>query len=179
VILKAPGAAAKAALLVTGKAVVVRGLTVTGPRRGIELAGGSGATLERIVARDCGEEGVAADKAELVLRDALITRNHLAGVKLIGGRGTVERSTLSRNLPPDAAPPGALYGDWGAGLYAFGDVTLAIRDTVVTGNHFGGVILEARCEGTIERSVVRNTLPRCAGDPPHCYEGIGINLQPD
>ncbi len=106
------GVAAPAAITV--RAGAVRGLSVTGPRRGITVDGAKGALVEDVRVHDTGELAIAARNGSVVtIRRAVIERATEAGIAAAGGT-----TTLADVVVRDIRAAATLPGD---GILATGD----------------------------------------------------------
>jgi hypothetical protein len=133
---------------------------------------GADVTIERTVVRDTHPRALDRDKgdgvqatrsevggADLTLKDCLISNNRNAGVILFGSKGTLERVIIRDTQPRDADR------ETGVGLAAREwnkePASLEVRDSVIANNRSIGVRL-CGSKATLERSVVRDTLPEAA-----------------
>jgi hypothetical protein len=138
---------------------------------GVILFGASG-TIERTIIRDTQPRdsdqetgvGLAArewnkEPSTLVVQDSTIANNRSIGVRLCGSKATLER-TVVRDTLPEAASLAFGYGIAGRQIGPLAS-ELTLRDSVVAGNRSLGVALWSST-ATLERSVVRDTLPKAA-----------------
>jgi len=96
----------------------------------------------------------------ITLRDSLVARNHGAGLELSRAHAVIERSVIQ------ATHAHASVAWRGAGIYspeAAVPTSLVLRDSLVRDNHFAGVSVTGPSV-TIERTVVKNTLPNALPD---------------
>ncbi|MFZ5786244.1 MAG: right-handed parallel beta-helix repeat-containing protein, partial [Acidobacteriota bacterium] len=113
------------------------------------------------------DEGAPASSASV--SDSVVLGNWYRGIASVSASVVVER-TLVADTHKDA-----LDDRWSAGIAAGGNRSaLKVRDTVLAGNRTSGLDLSTPETATLERIVVRDTLPKGAG--PNKGNAIGIAL---
>lgn len=147
--------------------LTVRDCLVLGNRFAAIWVEESKALIERTVVRDTEAQasdklngfGVGARDAQLTVKDCLVAGNRQSGIVLEGAEGTVQ-GTVIRDTRPQVSDKGNGYGI--QVLRYNGKISeLTVQDTLVASNRDVGVNIVGS-KGTIERTVVRDTLPRTA-----------------
>lgn len=142
----------------------IGGLSLTGPGRGLKLAGSTDVVVDRARIHDNADRGISvsgeSSPTSLTVVDTLVESNAVYGVIIIGADVSIERVEV-RDTQPDAD------GDRGRGISAQrGCVTDAcspslvqVRRSVISDNHDVGVRTSAS-ELRLVDSVVRRTKSR-------------------
>lgn len=136
--------------------VVLRGLTVSGPKGGIQVTQGK-AAVEVVVVEGCGRTGISAfSGAAVLVKGSLVADNAVHGVHINGSTAVLEGSVV-RDTRADVTDK-----KLGNGVYAsVGQLAsiVTMRDCVISHNRDAGVKI-VQSLGVLERTVVRDTQPR-------------------
>ena len=141
-------------------------------------------TLERSVIRDTKQlvddsgvgwngVGLVGPSSTLLVRDSLIATNHVSGVSVSGGVVHIERSVVRGTRPCQED------NRHGNGLLARGQASVEVADSLIADNHAAGVMVTGKARATLERVVIRDTLPQwpTVGEGIHAAEGASLVLR--
>jgi nitrous oxidase accessory protein NosD len=151
--------------------LVLRDSLVARNHRGGVVAYGGTATIERSVVRDtraqASENGSGVGimvrlykgvPATLQLTDSLVDNNRLVGVGVYSADATIQRSIV-RDTQKGLEPTQQFWIGTGIEVYGQTRHTLLVQDALVAGNHYIGLSIFENADATVERSVIRDTLP--------------------
>ncbi|MFH2006137.1 MAG: right-handed parallel beta-helix repeat-containing protein [bacterium] len=141
-----------------GSGTTIRGVTLTGPGKGLQIDGAQQVTAEEVEVADTGGHGVSATAdAEVSLRRVKIVRSSIIGVYSNGATLALDQAVVRDTLPDSDERYGR--GIEARCLTATTCGGLTVTSSLVAGNRFIG-ILASGVDTTITASVVRDTLPR-------------------
>jgi len=138
--------------------VKIQGVTITGTRMGIVVLGpGASVELVRVAVVGCHNIGVFLKKAQMTVRDSLVSDNRIVGIYLLASKSyidhTVIRDTRERLSDQNKGEGivASAYGDIGS--------TLEATDCLLDGNRTIGIAIYGSTAKII-RTMVRNTRVR-------------------
>lgn len=163
-----------ATIVISGTNATIRGVTVSGDQRGVNVYETSKAMLEQVVIEGHKSKGIYAIYADLTVRDSLISGSVNDGIKAYGASVLIERSVVQATTSDMTKKYG--YGVSGNFSSIFNKpATLTITDSLIKGNTVAGVIL-FNSSATITRTVINKTRPR--GLDSDAGTGITVFTQP-
>ena len=154
---------------------VLRGVTITGTRRGVEVFDiGASALLDRVAIVGCNGMGIHVQLAHVAVRDSLIANNRYTGIMLVGAKGTFDNMVIRETSHRKSDNEG------GAGIAAFvyekKGSTLIVNASLLDGNKICGI--EAFGSSIkVSQSVIRNTM--CRESDGHLGMGILASIDWD
>lgn len=136
------------------------GLSISGVRDGVLIRDAAGVTVQWVRVHDTGSAGISAARVlaspSVRVTESLVERATVAGIQVLGGELSVDRSTIRSTRPEGTT----LAGSGLVAVNSDGGVPSAVELTgsVVQGHAHSGVVLEGTV-ASIEGSVVRDNNP--------------------
>ena len=140
---------------------ILRGVTITGAETGLNVDSVD-VSVERVVVQRCQERGIqVAPGGVLTLRDSVVVGNREAGVAVFSAKAILERTVVrdTRERASDKSAGVGIMAMLQPGQSRLSELT--IRDSLVAGNRFAGILLESS-KAKVERTVIRDTRERAS-----------------
>ena len=159
-------ASGAAAISINASGARLRGLTISGPAKGVMVVSAK-AELLQVVVSNCAKPGVDLQSSQVTIKDSLIEHNTIIGVWVRPGSvATVERSVV-RNTWAQNNSFGFAFQVGSTGDSSSAPAELQLSDSLLSGNRQTAVLLIS-AKAVIKRSLIKDTQPTDA------YSGTGV-----